>query len=407
MTLIYLILFGISFTAILQLLNYFVICVLLSQLVSCPTHIHGNILDLILTNNEELISTICVSPIDNPLISSDHYAITFELLHASRLFSSSGDFGIPSKATPYYTFIYSKGDYSILRNHQLQTDFSSCLSTYDIERIWNLIELEVVNAMKLFIPIKKHHSIIHHGSLQKLDIASSVFVRFPISTGFITQDKIDTANLDYEFSLVHNFASTNSSKIYDYIKSIIKSNHMPSSVNFNSSTASTDHDKANLFNLYFHSVFHNPSCLPNIDELPDIAGSLQAIVISVFDVYEALISLDIDKSSGINNIGPRVLHSCAEALCVPLHHLFSLSLYYAIVPSCWKVHKVVPIFKAGDPTSVTNYQPISLLSNASKVLERLIFDKLIRHVTKSVSPRQFASLRTVQLFNKCSCFLMK
>ena len=48
---------------------------------------------------------------------------------------------------------------------------------------------------------------------------------------------------------------------------------MPSSVNFNCSTASTDHDKANLFNLYFHSVFHDPSCLPNIDELPDIASS--------------------------------------------------------------------------------------------------------------------------------------
>ena len=138
---------------------------------------------------------------------------------------------------------------------------------------------------------------------------------------------------------------------------------MPSSVNFNSSTASIDHDKANLFNLYFHSVFHNPSCLPNIDDLPDIAGSLQAIVISFTDVYEALISLDIEKSTGIDNIGPRVLHSCAESLCEPLHHLFSLSLRYVIVPSCWKVHKVAPIFKAGDPTSVTNYRPISLLSN--------------------------------------------
>ena len=63
---------------------------------------------------------------------------------------------------------------------------------------------------------------------------------------------------------------------------------MPSTVNFNSSAASTDHDKANLFNLYFHSVFHNPSGLPNIDELPDIAGSFQAIVISIADVYEAV-----------------------------------------------------------------------------------------------------------------------
>ena len=280
----------------------------LSQLVSCPTHTHGNILDL-LTNNEELISTICVSPIDNPLISSDHYTITFELLHVSKLFSLGGGLGVSSKATPYYTFIYSKGDYTGLRNHLLQTDFSTCLSTHDIEKIWNSIELEVVNAMKLFIPIKKHHSIQHppwftseiRHCIKHLRTLRRKYKLHPSQRTLAnitalektTQDMIDTAKLDYESSLVHNFASTNSSKIYDYIKSITKSNHMPSSVNFNSSTASTDHDKANLFNLYFHSVFHNPSCLPNIDDLPDIAGSLQAIVISVADVYEALISLDI------------------------------------------------------------------------------------------------------------------
>ena len=239
----------------------------LSQLVSCPTHTHGNILDLLLTNNEDLISTICVSPIDNPLISSDHYTITFELLHVSKLFSLGGGLGVSSKATPHYTFIYSKGDYTGLRNHLLQTDFSTCLSTHDIEKIWNSIELEVVNAMKLFIPIKKHHSIQHpplftseiRHCIKRLRTLRRKYKLHPSQRTLAnitalettTQDMIDTAKLDYESSLVHNFASTNSSKIYDYIKSITKSNHMPSSVNFNSSTASTDHDKANLFNLYF------------------------------------------------------------------------------------------------------------------------------------------------------------
>ena len=64
--------------------------------------------------------------------------------------------------------------------------------------------------------------------------------------------------------------------------------------------------------IYFHSVFHEPSDVPNVDELPKIRGSLQTIVITISDVYEALISLDIDKSSGIDEISPRVLQSCAE-----------------------------------------------------------------------------------------------
>jgi len=42
----------------------------------------------------------------------------------------------------------------------------------------------------------------------------------------------------------------------------------------------------------------------------------QAIDITISDVYEALVSLDIDKSSGKDEISPRVLQSCAESLSV-------------------------------------------------------------------------------------------
>lgn len=82
----------------------------------------------------------------NPLLLSDHYDITFTMAIASKLYS---------KSPPYYSFNYSKGDYS---GH---TDFTSCFSTHDIERVWNTIEHQVVTAMKLFIPITKYHSLQH------------------------------------------------------------------------------------------------------------------------------------------------------------------------------------------------------------------------------------------------------
>ena len=116
--------------------------------------------------------------------------------------------------------------------------------------------------------------------------------------------------------------------MYHYVplKSVTQSKDIPNTVCFKSSTASTDFDKANLFNKYFHSVFHDPSDVPNVDELPDIPGSLQTIAINFGDVYEALISLDIDKSSGKDEISPRVLQSCVESLCAPFHYLFTISL---------------------------------------------------------------------------------
>ena len=44
-----------------------------TQLIMHPTHVHGNILDLIITNNEEIISNIQISNEGTFLITSDHH----------------------------------------------------------------------------------------------------------------------------------------------------------------------------------------------------------------------------------------------------------------------------------------------------------------------------------------------
>ena len=63
------------------------------------------------------------------------------------------------------------------------------------------------------------------------------------------------------------------------------------------------------------------------------------LLISVADVYEALISLDINKFVAFDENSLKIPQSCAEALCESLHHLFTLSLHYAIVPSSEKFLK--------------------------------------------------------------------
>ena len=382
----------------------------MSQLIDRPTHLHGNVLDLLLTNIEENINSLEVH--SSSSLSSDHYDITFAVATVPKL---------SPKTTPYYSFNFSRGDYSGLNNYLLNINFTSCFLTHDVERIWHTIEHQIVTAMKLFIPVSKHHSVQHppwftseiRHSLKRLRTLHRKYKFHPSQNTLASiasleatiHELISTAKLHYESSLISNFASANSSKIYKYLKSITKSNHMPPTVNLDSSTANTDFDKANLFNHYFHSVFHSPSNLPDIDELPIIVDSLHAINITVADVYEALVSLNIEKSAGIDDISPRVLQSCAEALCEPLHYLFSLSLRYAVVPSSWKIHKVVPIFKAGDVNSVRNYRPISLLSNTSKVLERLIFNKMIDHVTKSISPLQFGFTKNCSTLQQMLIFI--
>ena len=100
------------------------------------------------------------------------------------------------------------------------------------------------------------------------------------------------------------------------------------------------------------------------------------------EVFQVLCSLNTNKASGSDK-------NCASSLTYPLHHLFSLSLQTSVIPSEWKYHTIIPIFKADDKSNVKNYRPISLLSNISKVLERIVYNRTLQITTNFITHTQF------------------
>ena len=48
------------------------------------------------------------------------------------------------------------------------------------------------------------------------------------------------------------------------------------------------------------------------------------------------------------------------------------------------VHLITPIYKSGEKSSANNYRPISQLCFVSKVLEKIIFDKIIGFVVDHI-----------------------
>ena len=61
------------------------------------------------------------------------------------------------------------------------------------------------------------------------------------------------------------------------------------------------------------------------------------------------------------------------------------------VPDQLKIAKVLPIFKADDNRKFSNYCPISILPIFSKILERVVYARLMKYLTKHniVSNNQF------------------
>ena len=62
-----------------------------------------------------------------------------------------------------------------------------------------------------------------------------------------------------------------------------------------------------------------------------------------------------------------------NTVCVPISLLFNLSLSKSEFPTQWKIASVLPLFKKGDKSLISNYRPISLLSAVGKVFERIVF----------------------------------
>ena len=219
----------------------------------------------------------------------------------------------------------------------------------------------------------------------------------------LLQAKITSAKANYESDLIMAFANNNNPRVYKYIRSLTKSHIIPPTLHYNCKIADSNIDKANMFNDYFYSVFTQAA---TDQSLPiENPSHLSSINITEEDVYNALINLDTSKAKGPDGIPPIVLSKCASVLCRPFHYLFSLILKYGYLPRDWKIHKIIPVFKSGDLTQVKNYGPISLLCNISKVLERIIYNKLINHVSCQINPAQFGFMQNRSTTQQLLIFL--
>ena len=88
---------------------------------------------------------------------------------------------------------------------------------------------------------------------------------------------------------------------------------------------------------------------------------------------------------GLDNIHPKLLKLAGSAIIPSLESLYRCSIQTKTVFTSWKTAKITPVFKKDDETDRGNYQPISLLSVPSKILESLVNDALVLHSFKETA----------------------
>ena len=82
------------------------------------------------------------------------------------------------------------------------------------------------------------------------------------------------------------------------------------------------------------------------------------------------------KSTGPSSIPVRLLKIAAPYIILPLCKLINISFHTWVFPESINVAKVVPTFESGSSQDINNYRPISLLSVFSKIIEKVVHQRL-------------------------------
>ena len=144
-------------------------------------------------------------------------------------------------------------------------------------------------------------------------------------------------------------------------------------------------DIANGFNDFFVSI--GPELAKDIHSdinpltyVNNVNNSIVIFDVSCDEVKNIIRSLK-NSSAGHDEFPTFVGKLCVDSYIEPLTFLINYSLKTGVFPSELKLARVVPIFKAGDSSALTNYRPISVLTFFAKVFEKIVYNKLLNFIS--------------------------
>ena len=104
---------------------------------------------------------------------------------------------------------------------------------------------------------------------------------------------------------------------------------------------------------------------------------------SLDEIHRSIADIKIGKATGIDELSAEVLKISALAIVPYLQKVINQTFSRGEFPDCLKIAKVFPLFKSGSKTDVDNYRSFSLLPVLSKVLEKIMYIRLIKSLDRN------------------------
>lgn len=293
-------------------------------------------------------------------------------------------------------------------------EWSDILLNQNANEAYQLFHQKLFSIYELCFPLKEKiiklrydgdRPWLTHGILTSAKTKSKLYNRFLKNPNIINKTLYKTYNnrlkhlirnskRNYYFDKFNSF-NGNIKKTWTCINEILgrntKKGVLPESFLVNNTACKDKQVIANHFNKFFTNIGQslaakipasNRSFYDHLSSsTTENNSSFYLTSISQNELIIEISKLSTSSAPGHDEFQPSLIKLVHLELLSPLLHIFNLSFKTGIFPENLKLARVTPIFKKGKIDTFSNYRPISVLSVFSKLIEKLMYSRLIKFLT--------------------------
>ena len=325
---------------------------------------------------------------------------------------SSTKFEKPNNETTYYTRDYNDLNIIKFQTKLSQIEWTRVLIGQDPNRLYDVfaeeyyrhfedcfpLKISKLNSCRkskspwitkgLLTSVKKKNKLYKKYLANPTPVRDSQYKRYKNKLNHLIRISKKTY-YDKKFELAKSDLKTTWKLINEVTNLKRKKPSLPSSFRSNNMTINEPSKIANDFCKYFSEI--GPSLARKIPPTnrsfhkflsPTISETIFLKPTTVNELREICMSFKNGKAPGYDNLPIHIIKKSFELISEPLMLVINSSLEAGLFPDKLKVAKIIPIYKAGEVDTFTNYRPISILSSFSKIYERVMYNRLVEFTNK-------------------------
>ena len=358
-----------------------------TQHVDKPTHKSGNILDLVISRDENLVESV---EYEGRLGKSDHEMLMVTL----RM-----EIEVPS--IPANSRDYNRANYVEMRKEMRNVNWEEKLNQSGVEETWCILKRTLDQMVDKWVPWRRKSGRHNVPRWMNNEIRTAVTKKKKAWRKW-KESRRDEDKREYNIwetktkklirkrknALERQIAresKSNPKSFYSHINSARRNRSSIGPLKIDGDLVVNPKDQSNALNDYFSSVFTRCNVESPQMEQPTGIGSIENVAITEESIKNEIGRLKQFSAPGPDDVTNRILIELCTEIAKPLATLFTKSFDEGKIPDDWRLSNVTPVYKQkGSKSEPGNYRPVSLTSNVCKLMEKLVNRALCTHLESGV-----------------------